>query len=161
MAQRKQNEVDFITEFINIYKEHTALWKIKSPEYSNRHLKDKGYAALMELYKTHSIEPVTKDIIKKKISSLRSSFRRELKKIKNVKSGMGGEEAEENEPSLWYYNLLLFTADQEETRENVSNDIIDEVDENEVQVNDKIVINSQIFIYTILSCHGTMPIVLK
>lgn len=42
MAQRKQVEVDFITEFINIYKEHTALWKIKSSEYSNRPLKDKG-----------------------------------------------------------------------------------------------------------------------
>lgn len=126
MAQKKHNEVEFITEFINIYKEHNALWKIKSPEYSNRLLKEKGYSALIEVYQRFGIENATKDAVKKKISSLRSSFRRELKKIKHVKSGMGGDEAEQNEPTLWYYNLLLFTADQEETRKNISNDISDE-----------------------------------
>lgn len=51
MAETKYNEVEFITEFINIYKEHAALWKINSSEYYIRLLKEKGYLALIDLYK--------------------------------------------------------------------------------------------------------------
>lgn len=34
---------DFLTEFIEIYKSHPALWKIRSNEYVNKILKNNGY----------------------------------------------------------------------------------------------------------------------
>ncbi|KAG5865487.1 hypothetical protein JTB14_033918 [Gonioctena quinquepunctata] len=45
------------------------------------------------------------------------------------KSGIGGEGVEE--PSLWYYSLLLFTADHEEPRDTISNEGSDDNGETE------------------------------
>ena len=56
----------------------------------------------------------------KKINSLRSSFRKELKKVKySQKSGNGRDD--NYTPSLWYYDDLLFLTDQELPRQSVSN----------------------------------------
>ncbi|GBP69957.1 hypothetical protein EVAR_85725_1 [Eumeta japonica] len=60
-----------------------------------------------------------KDFVAKKIQSLRGSFRTELKK--GSRSQRSGSGADENYvPSLWYYNLLLFTKDQELPTDSVS-----------------------------------------
>ncbi|KAG5872131.1 hypothetical protein JTB14_030314 [Gonioctena quinquepunctata] len=115
---------------ISVYRELTALWKIKSQEYSNKIVKEKGFDALLEIYKKYNFENVTNDTVKKKISSMRASFRRKHKKLKTLKSGIGSEEVEE--PSLWYYSLLLFTADHEEPRDTISNGGSDDNGETEV-----------------------------
>lgn len=48
------------------------------------------------------------------------AFRKELKKLKEtIKSGSGEEEI--YKPSLWYFDLLLFTKDQEEPTESLNN----------------------------------------
>lgn len=119
---QKTNNTEFITEFISIDKQHISLWKIKSAEYSNRNLKEKSYDALIEIYNKFKIVNATKDTVQKKIRSLRAAFRRELKKVKEgQKSGFGGEKAEEHQTSLWYYPLLLFTVEQEESRSSLNN----------------------------------------
>lgn len=57
--------------------------------------------------------------VKKKIESLRNSYRRELRKIrKSTRTGSSTDEV--YVPSLWYFNLLQFTSDQEEARAGIS-----------------------------------------
>lgn len=102
---------EFITEFISIYRSHPALWKTKSKDYVNRNLKNIGYEALINLYKQVDSN-ADRDVVSKKIQSLRGSFRKELKKYEQFqKSGAGL--VEQYMPSLWYFDLLMFTRDQE------------------------------------------------
>ncbi|KAF5299128.1 hypothetical protein FQR65_LT09486 [Abscondita terminalis] len=120
--KRKFNETEFLTEFITVYKSFPCLWKIKSKEYSDKNLKQKGYEALVNVCRTYD-EAADVQVVKKKISCLRAAFRREFKKQQGIKhSGVGAEESEEYVPSLWYFNLLLFILDQERPRTTISND---------------------------------------
>nr|CAI5870223.1 unnamed protein product [Callosobruchus analis] len=70
----------FWAEFINLYREQSsALWHVRSKEYSNKHVKRESYAVLVE--KTKEAFPAADEIfMKSKIESLRPSFCRDLKK---------------------------------------------------------------------------------
>ncbi|EZA54497.1 hypothetical protein X777_05752 [Ooceraea biroi] len=106
-----------------MYKCYPCLWKIKSDEYKNRNLRDEAYKNLIEFYKMRGFPDTNRDFIVKKIQSLRGSFRKETKKIQeSQRSGRGTKEIYVS--SLWYYDLLLFTKDQElpvDTLSSVSN----------------------------------------
>ncbi|XP_074027710.1 uncharacterized protein [Leptinotarsa decemlineata] len=117
----------FMTAFIELYKSFPCLWKTKSRDYKDRNKKDSAYMVLLK--KLQEIEPnATKKTVKAKINSIRGSFRREMKKIeKSKRSGTGADDVYVTH--LWYYDLLLFTNDQEMPRESVSN--LDENRENE------------------------------
>ncbi|XP_031327378.1 uncharacterized protein LOC116158689 [Photinus pyralis] len=120
------NQPSFIKDFIELYQKHKCLWKIKDSSYANKALRAKAYQELLELYKTVDSE-ATVESVKNKINNMRSAFRKELKKVKMSKrSGSSADEI--YTPSLWYYDLLLFTTDQEECRETLSScvDIQDE-----------------------------------
>lgn len=67
------------------------------------------------------VEPdATREMVTKKVNSLRSSRCKEKNKVKNsLKSGAGA--ADIYHPSLWYYDLLEFVDDQETPRYPVSN----------------------------------------
>ncbi|KAG5896537.1 hypothetical protein JTB14_030742 [Gonioctena quinquepunctata] len=119
MAESSKNTA-FVTEFIDIYRKLPCLWKVKSKSYSNRHEKNKAYEKLLLFYK--QTDPnATIDSVKKKINNLRCTFRKELKKLrKSKRSGEGSDNV--YVPTLWYFNLLMFTADQEEPRTSISND---------------------------------------
>ncbi|RLU24305.1 hypothetical protein DMN91_002393 [Ooceraea biroi] len=111
---------ELITDFINMYKCYPCLWKIKSDEYKNRNLRDEAYKTLIEFCKMRGFPDANRDFIVKKIQSLRGSFRKETKKIQESQhSGRGTEETYVS--SLWYYDLLLFTKDQELSADSVSN----------------------------------------
>jgi len=70
----------------------------------------------------------TKEIVVKKIDSLRSNFRKEFKKIKDSKrSGSGTDNLYTTK--LWYFDKLQFLVDQETHRNGVSN--ISEIEPNE------------------------------
>ncbi|KAF6209213.1 hypothetical protein GE061_014958 [Apolygus lucorum] len=61
-----------------------------------------------------------RDSVVKKINSLRTSYRKELKKvIQSEKSGTGEDDV--YVPHLWYYELLHFLKDQEIPRQTTSN----------------------------------------
>ena len=115
----KDKEREIIMDFIDIYKTHTALWKVKSKEYSNRELRNKGLEELREKLK-ELIPHCTKDDVMKKINSLRSSFRRELRKHESSKKS-GNATDDIYTPTLWYFNDLMFICDQELPREGISN----------------------------------------
>jgi len=111
MSDTRYWSKEFTTTFLEKYHEFPCLWKIKSKEYLNKNLKTSAYDELVELCK--QIQPdANRDFVVKKIQGFRGSFRKELKKVMSSKrSGTGHDQV--YEPTLWYYNLLLFTIDQE------------------------------------------------
>ena len=95
------------------------MWKIKSKEYHDRPKKEAAYSRLLEKLKEID-SSATKSSVVKKINNLRSSYRKELKKVKDsMKSGTGADEV--YEPKLWYYKLLSFLDDQDIPRNSRSN----------------------------------------
>ncbi|XP_050711229.1 uncharacterized protein LOC126995585 [Eriocheir sinensis] len=113
-----KEERRFWTEFIDIYRENSSLWKVKSKEYSDKVKKNAAYDLLVEKLKEKDGR-ATRDTVTKKINNLRSSFRKECKKVlSSMKSGSGTDDV--YTPSLWYYNLLLFLKEQEIPRTSVS-----------------------------------------
>lgn len=108
-----------MTEFIETYRQHPALWKIKCKEYTNKNLKNVGLKELIEVFKKYNIE-ADKDFVTKKIQSMGGSFRKELKKVKtSQRSGTSAEDV--YVPSLWYYDLLFFIKEEEMMAGSVSN----------------------------------------
>ncbi|KAJ8963041.1 hypothetical protein NQ314_005596, partial [Rhamnusium bicolor] len=109
----------FWTEFVEIYRKQVCLWDVKSNEYFNKHKRNESYDTLLK--KLREINPqATVEILKKKINNMRTTFRRELKKVQWSKgTGTGGDTYE---PTLWYYDLLLFTTQLETGRKGIFTD---------------------------------------
>lgn len=141
MSDLRNMSKQFITEFIALYRSYPCLWKVKSSEYSDRDQKNKAYEDMIVKLKQVD-ESATRESVKKKIDSMRGCFRKELKKVKaSKKSGAGADEV--YKPHLWYYDQLLFLADQEAPRESVSN-IEDDTSHSQVSKNKN---NIYLFIY--------------
>lgn len=89
------------------------LWLTNSKDYRNRKLKARSYDRLLAHMLT--TDPTANiHMVKRKINNLRTSYRRELRKVLESKSSMHGQFAgEEYVPSLWYFNELEFLYDQE------------------------------------------------
>ncbi|CAI6371003.1 unnamed protein product [Macrosiphum euphorbiae] len=68
----------------------------------------------------HSFPEANRQFVVKKIQSLRGSFRKEMKKVME-RQRSGSYKDDIYVPSLWYYDLLLFTKDQEISMDNISN----------------------------------------
>lgn len=107
MEARKK---EVIEQFIEIYRSEPCIWNVKSSEYSHRPQKEAAYAKLLEHLK--QIEPgATRETVLKKINTLRSNFRKELRKVKaSKKTGSAADDT--YKPTLWYYDLLTFLDDQ-------------------------------------------------
>ena len=99
---------NFVTEFIELYRLLPCLWKVKSSDYFNKAKKQAAYEELLEVCKKID-KNADVDFVKAKIPSFRGSFRKELRKVRASKRSGAGEE-EVYVPKLWYYDLLLFTA---------------------------------------------------
>ncbi|KAI4459756.1 hypothetical protein MML48_6g00005452 [Holotrichia oblita] len=111
MTDSRNWSKEVVTHFIEMYKSFPCLWKIKSRDYTNRNLKNAAYDKLVEFCKTINPE-ANRDFVVKKIQSFRGSFRKEIKRVEDSKrSGAGSDEI--HSPTLWYFDLLLFTIDQE------------------------------------------------
>ncbi|XP_077113969.1 uncharacterized protein LOC143769377 [Ranitomeya variabilis] len=111
--QMSFNTEEFIRELIDMYRSLPCLWQIKSADYSNRNKKREAFAKLVALFKQHNpSEKVDETVVRKKIQGLRTVYKKELNKVvKSKKSGAGTDEV--YVPSLWYFDLLGFTRDQE------------------------------------------------
>lgn len=106
-----KNDQDFWRDFIQLYKSLPAVWKVKSDLYKNRVQKQDAYEKLTEKLKTIDSN-VDINATKKKINTLRSNYRRELKKVlASKKSGAGVEDI--YVPSVWYFEDLDFLRDHE------------------------------------------------
>jgi len=82
-----EEERRFWSEFIEIYREYPCLWKIKSKEYSDKVKRNVAYDLLVEKLKEKD-GAATRELVTKKINNMRSSFRKEFKKVlSSMKSG--------------------------------------------------------------------------
>lgn len=104
---------------------------MESEDYKNRNRKNRAYDELMEFCQTSVCSNANKDFVVKKIQGIRDSFRKELKKKINETKRSGSSEEEVYKPNLLYFDLLLFTRDQEEPTESIDN-IDEEINENEI-----------------------------
>lgn len=102
---------DFLIEFIEMYRSLPCLWRVKSPDYSNRQKKAEAYDKLLSLCK--SVCPTTTlELVKNKIANIRTVFKKELKKVEaSINAGASHDEI--YIPRLWYFDLLKFTIDQD------------------------------------------------
>ncbi|XP_077289970.1 uncharacterized protein LOC143913829 [Arctopsyche grandis] len=111
-------QTEFLIEFIDLLRENEPLWKVKCKDYYNRLKKKKSYEILVA--KVKEVKPdATKDDVAKKINNLRSSMRKEFKK---VKLSMKSETNEVYQPKLWYYDNLKFLLDQDDSIEKDAED---------------------------------------
>lgn len=87
-----------LREFIQLYESEPALWKVNSKQYRNRELKAEAYQKLAN--KLKEIQPdADAYAVVKQINSLRSPYRKEIKKIR----------ANPNyRTTLWYFDMLAF-----------------------------------------------------
>ncbi|KAL5283056.1 hypothetical protein ACFFRR_005795 [Megaselia abdita] len=92
-------------EFIERYRQEKCLWKSSHPDYSNQSIRIAAYDNLVE--KLREVEPnPDRNMVVRKINSLRSAFRREYRKKCNNP---------EYEVRLWYFDKLLFIATEKAT----------------------------------------------
>ncbi|GFS03056.1 hypothetical protein ElyMa_006460500 [Elysia marginata] len=118
MATKKEIEKMFLLELLKLYKTMPVLWKVKSEDYHNRVKKADAYETLLKKYQEH-FTTGTLDDLKKKINSLRTNFRNELRKMeKSAKSGAGSEDLYESQ--AWFVKAMMFLKDQETPATSIS-----------------------------------------
>ncbi|XP_072934535.1 uncharacterized protein [Epargyreus clarus] len=119
----KVKERKFISECIQLYRELPSLWNVKSKEYYDRDKKRIAYEILLSKYK-EMFPQASKDDVKKKFNSLRTNYRKELKKhLQSMKSGSGTDDI--YEPTLWYFKDMIFLQDQESASDSQSSIYLD------------------------------------
>ena len=107
----KEEDRKFILDVIQLYRELPALWKIKDKIYSDRSKKNAAYETLLAKYRGKRLE-ASKEDLKKRLNSLRTNYRKELKKVQDsMKSGASMDDVYES--TLWYYDEMGFLQDQE------------------------------------------------
>ena len=106
-----------LLEFIECYRSETCLWKTKSKDYHNRDKKNAAYKRLVDKYRTID-RSADKNVVIKKINNLRTTYKRELNKMK--KSGESGS-GEIYTPRLWYFDSLRFLYEHEIPTPSTSN----------------------------------------
>ncbi|XP_017953148.2 uncharacterized protein LOC101731991 isoform X1 [Xenopus tropicalis] len=119
VTMEKFSNPEFLREFIELYQSFPCLWKVKSGDYMNRIKRDKAYAELISLCKS-VCSSADLQYVKTKIANLRTVFKKEMNKVQaSKKSGASADDI--YVPRLWYYDLLVFTVDQEVARDSRSN----------------------------------------
>ncbi|KAL9898290.1 uncharacterized protein ACN427_006491 [Glossina fuscipes fuscipes] len=102
----------WLGEFIELYQAEECLWQPKHPDYSNNTARNNAYDKLVIKLKEVESAKADRSMVVRKINSLRSAFRRELRKI-NARPHY--------ETRLWYYDKLAFIADHGNPKRLIAN----------------------------------------
>ncbi|KAG6456480.1 uncharacterized protein LOC115447531 [Manduca sexta] len=97
---------DIWTEVISLYKNMPFLWDKSDPKYTSRQSREIGYNIILQKYKEHD-KHANMAVLKKKIDNMRTSYRRELKKVLLSKRNSLTPE-DRYVPELWYFDSLSF-----------------------------------------------------
>lgn len=129
-------------EFFDVLKNENAIWQTKSEKFKDKVEKQKSWEKLVTKWKEVD-KNATVDVVKKKYNCLRTTYRRELQKMrKSERSGAGAEDI--YVPSLWYFDHLNFLLDQETQLEGISTFV--ETFDAEIEKVSKLCIFNRIFI---------------
>jgi hypothetical protein len=112
---------EFWIEFIRLYKSFPELWNTSDENYKSRPAKSIAYnklaKKLLEIDKN-----ATQDVVKRKINSLRASYRREMLKV--IASEKCAEDSDNvYRPTLWCYLEMDFLRTQEDKNESKIADV--------------------------------------
>jgi hypothetical protein len=142
----KTNKREANLAFIEAYRLLPELWDTQNRHYSNRVKKAAAYDNL--IVKLKVLEPnASRESVVKKINNLRSTFRKELKKVNDSKrSGTSADDL--YVPTLWCYNELLFLVDQETPNKSLSTVGGLPVEGNEDKNNQRTVSVNQLTLFT-------------
>ncbi|XP_054732292.1 uncharacterized protein LOC129240487 isoform X1 [Anastrepha obliqua] len=102
----KKEERAFIIDCLKVYKSLPALWDSKSPEYRKKEKKNEAYEILVGKFREKYANVDRKDVTKK-INTLRTNFRKELKRL----SQEGRKDS-----NLWYFDQMKFLQDHMTTK---------------------------------------------
>lgn len=111
---------DFIKEFIQLYHALPCLWNVKCKGYKDRLLRNKAYDMLVQKLRQMN-ERADKDVVVRKINTLRTAFRREHKKVLMSKI-MAKDPENIYKSSLWYYDLMKFVTEQDDQEAIMKNE---------------------------------------
>ncbi|PIN95515.1 hypothetical protein AB205_0081460, partial [Aquarana catesbeiana] len=114
----KFKEPEFLSAFIDQYREIRNLWEVKHPQYYLKHVRKSTLERLLTFVQTYIPEAMM-EMLLSKIGILRNMYKRGHNKIQNsMRSGASADDV--YVPRLWYYNKLCFLDDHTEARASLS-----------------------------------------
>ncbi|PIO14073.1 hypothetical protein AB205_0157650, partial [Aquarana catesbeiana] len=114
----KFKEPEFLSAFIDQYREIRNLWEVRHPQYYLKHVRKSTLERLLTFVQTYIPEAMM-EMLLSKIGILRNMYKRDHNKIQNsLRSGASADDV--YVPRLWYYNKLRFLDDQTEARASLS-----------------------------------------
>lgn len=109
---REYDDREALKAFISVYRQNPILWNTSLKEYSDRDKKNKCYKELLQVYQKIKKNAKIEDV-KKKLNSLRTNYRKELRKIKDSQR-TGSSTDDIYEPTSWIFWELQFLKDVEQ-----------------------------------------------
>ncbi|KAL4718654.1 hypothetical protein ACJJTC_013383 [Scirpophaga incertulas] len=117
-------ERDILIKLLELYKDFPCLWDLSHKDYANRDARNQAYLIMLNVFKKND-SAATLKTLKTKLDNMRTSYKRERKKVEASKtSGAGNDEV--HLPSLWYYEHLSFL----DEKTTPTTEVIDNMDTN-------------------------------
>ncbi|CAH2105932.1 unnamed protein product [Euphydryas editha] len=110
------NKLEPERDFILTFESLPVLWDPNHPHYTNKYKRNKALLRLVPILKKTKPDATTIDV-KKKINSIRSNYRRELRKV--LATQEPGDDDDVYKPKIWYFPYLDFLRKLEQ-RQNSS-----------------------------------------
>ncbi|XP_063633821.1 mucin-2-like [Cydia splendana] len=131
-----QRERDVIAEILEIYRDLPCLWDLSSHLYSDKIVKKNAWEILVTKYK--EIEPEANEAtVKRKIENLKSSYQREVRKVKESKNRTGSGASEVYKPNLWYFDLMTFLDKKDEVKRAGVDSLLSEDEDGRIETSAK------------------------
>lgn len=107
-------------QLIDLIKQHPSLWQVHNKNYKNKTVRSASLNAVVKELMDAMKCVITAADIMKKLHTLRSQYRREMKEVKaSQKSGAGTDDL--YVPKLWCFDALTFLCDGDTPRDSTSN----------------------------------------
>ncbi|XP_037940939.1 uncharacterized protein LOC119673904 isoform X2 [Teleopsis dalmanni] len=101
-------QTDFIIELLNVYRSLPALWDVNSKDYKTLSVKNAQYDRLLLKFQ-EKYPNATKKCLSKKINILRTNYRREVKRMRELEKS--GKKVDFTRANLYYFNAMDFLRD--------------------------------------------------
>lgn len=110
-VQSTEDKIDVLRSFITSFEVLPELWDPNHGSYKNKFRRKESLKKLLPIYK--KIKPNANETdVKNKLNSLRTNYRKELKKIiASKRSGSGTEDV--YKPTSWVFHALQFLGKSE------------------------------------------------
>lgn len=131
-AEKSKMEQEIIRAVIEKYRKLPFLWKKEHEEYFNKAVRERGYKAMLRIYRNWD-EECTMNMLKKKIDNLRSNYLKEHKKVLASQRAGGKLYV----PTLWYYNSLTFLNNQSSNDNDDENGLQDPLEDDQSSDNEE------------------------